>query len=257
MSQNIVGLIPAAGQAKRISPLPGSKELFPIGFKEVHIDGHIQVQPKVISQYLIDSMFTAGASKIWMVLGRGKWDIMQYYGDGQKFGGPIAYLLMERLWGMPYTLDLVYPWLDNEIVIFGMPDTIFTPKDVFEKLLNRFRAMQVDVVLGIFPTNAPEKLCPVKMDDTGRVIDMSDKPSEPLIHNSWGCACWSKNFSEFMHKHLNAHTPTQQEITLAQVFRAAIKNGIVIHGLLFSEGEYIDIGTSDDLAFAVRLFSGR
>ena len=32
-SEDVVGLIPASGQATRIAPLPCSKELFPIGFR--------------------------------------------------------------------------------------------------------------------------------------------------------------------------------------------------------------------------------
>lgn len=30
--QNMIGLIPAAGKAKRLQPLPCSKEIFPVGF---------------------------------------------------------------------------------------------------------------------------------------------------------------------------------------------------------------------------------
>jgi len=56
MSDELVGLIPAAGQAKRVSPLPGSKELFPVGFREVEVGGHVQLRPKVVSQYLLDNM---------------------------------------------------------------------------------------------------------------------------------------------------------------------------------------------------------
>ena len=117
MSQHpeVVGLIPAAGVAKRISPLPSSKELFPIGFHEIATDGQNLVRPKVVSNYLLENMFNAGASKVWIVLGKGKWDIMNYYGDGSAFGGHISYLVMEHPWGMPYTLNQAAPWLGDAV----------------------------------------------------------------------------------------------------------------------------------------------
>lgn len=255
ISNEIIGLIPAAGRAERISPLPGSKELFPIGFREIEVDGTIQIRPKVVSQYLIDNMFNAGVSKIWLVLGRGKWDIMHYYGDGSEFGGCVAYLLMEKLWGMPYTLDQAYPWLNRDTVLFGMPDTIFTPQDAFAQMLARHQDVRADVTLGIFPTDYPEKLCPVRLDGDGRVLDMTDKPPHPDIKNTWGCACWSPRFTEFMHNFLTSIAPPSNEVVLADVFKAAIREDLVVQGVFFENEEYIDVGTPDDLAVAVRHFS--
>lgn len=257
MTKEIVGLIPAAGLAKRISPLPGSKELFPIGFREVVIDGHKQIRPKVISQYLLDNMFRAGAKKIWMVLGKGKWDIMQYYGDGVDFGAQFAYLLMDRMWGMPYTLDQAWPWLNQETVLFGMPDTIFTPPDAFQRLLKFHQRTKADISLGIFPTDRPEKLCPVDLDNSGKVVTMIDKPVQTTIMNTWGSACWSPRFSDYMHQFLQAMAPPSKEVVLASVFLGAIQEGLLVNGFLFDEGEYIDIGTPEDLADAVHRFSER
>lgn len=255
MPNELVGLIPAAGLAKRVSPLPGSKELFPVGFREVEVDGHLELRPKVVSQYLLDSMFQAGVRKVWIVLGKGKWDIMQYYGDGSEFGAHIAYLVMDRLWGMPYTLDQAYPWLAQDTVVFGMPDTMFTPSDAFVQILEYHRQAGADVTLGIFPTDQPEKLCPVQMDESGNILDMIDKPAQSDIKNTWGCACWSPRFTQFMHSFLANLAPPSREIVLADVFRAAIQRGLPVRGVLFEQGEYIDVGTPDDLVRAVRRFS--
>lgn len=255
MSTEVVGLIPAAGAAKRVSPLPGSKELFPVGFREIEIDDELQIRPKVVSQYLLDNMFSAGAQKVWVVLGKHKSDIMQYYGDGLQFGGRIAYLIVENSQGMPYTLDQAWTWLIDNTVLFGMPDTIFTPPDVFARLLDQHRENGSDVTLGIFPTKHPEKLCPVEMDDKGRVTGMTDKPAHSAIMNTWGCACWSPTFTKFMHQFLKQGHLEDRETVLASVFRAAITAGLVIDGVFFDEGEYIDIGTPEDLVVAVRRFS--
>lgn len=251
----VVGLIPAAGLAKRISPLPGSKELFPIGFHEVTANGQSLIRPKVVSTYLLDSMFNAGAKKVWMVLGKGKWDIMNYYGDGSAFGGHISYLMMEHQWGMPYTLDQASPWLGNETVLLGMPDTIFRPGNAFKQILGKHHESGADVTLGIFPTDQPQRLCPVVLDADDNVVELTDKPAQSDIMNTWGCACWSSKFTRFMHEYLASTSKSTTEVVLASVFQAAMQDGLSFKGTFFEDGEYIDIGTPDELVVTVRNFS--
>ena len=54
----IVGLVPAGGQGKRMGNLPLSKELFPVGFQA--LDGENLVRPKVVSYYLLEKYRKAG-----------------------------------------------------------------------------------------------------------------------------------------------------------------------------------------------------
>jgi glucose-1-phosphate thymidylyltransferase len=90
--REIIGLIPAAGEAKRIAPLPCSKEIYPVGFE---IDKESKVQkPKSACEHLIQKMKHAGVSKVHIVLRKGKWDIPSYLGDGSQFGMHFAYLMM-------------------------------------------------------------------------------------------------------------------------------------------------------------------
>ena len=89
-STEVIGLIPAGGQASRIAPLPCSKELYPIGFQLTKEQGP---RPKVVSQYLLEKMSLAGISKAYLVLRPGKWDIPAYFGDGSRLNMHLAYLL--------------------------------------------------------------------------------------------------------------------------------------------------------------------
>lgn len=255
MSNEIIGLVPAAGGGTRISPLPGSKELFPVGFREMRLGSDIQLRPKVISQYLIDNMLQAGARKIFMVLARGKTDIMDYHGSCKMHGSNIAYLMDDAVQGMPYSMDVAWPWIQGHTVLFGMPDTIFTPADAFSRMLVQHRDKKADLTLGVFPTDRPEKLCPVKLDGSARVLTMIDKPAQTDIRNTWGCGVWGSRFSAFMHSYLQPSTTGVGETVLAEVFLAALREGLRIYGLFFADGEYVDIGTPNDLVMAVRRFS--
>ncbi|MGH8730039.1 MAG: hypothetical protein ACREV9_18180, partial [Burkholderiales bacterium] len=59
-TENVIGVIPAAGRALRLQPLPCSKELFPVGME----DG----RPKVVCHYLLEKMRAAGIAKACIVI---------------------------------------------------------------------------------------------------------------------------------------------------------------------------------------------
>ena len=96
--KEVIGLIPAGGQATRITPLPCSKELYPIGFRQVDEDGGLR--PKVVCHYLLEKMRLAGATKAYVILGNGKWDIPAYLGDGTLFNMHLAYLIISQSQGV-------------------------------------------------------------------------------------------------------------------------------------------------------------
>ena len=74
ITDNFVGIIPAAGNAARLGHLPLSKEVYPIGFEKID---DIDV-PKVVSSYLLEDMSEAGVSEFHFVLRHGKWDIPEW-----------------------------------------------------------------------------------------------------------------------------------------------------------------------------------
>src|SRR6266852_4220551 len=153
--REVVGLLPAGGQATRIAPLPCSKELYPIGFR--HVDGGRSVRPKVVCHYLLEKMRLAGISKTYIVLREGKWDIPAYLGDGTMLDMHLAYLLIRQSPGVLYTLDQAYPFVQDALVAFGFPDIIFRSDDAFLRLLARQTATKADLVLGLFPAGQPQK----------------------------------------------------------------------------------------------------
>jgi len=55
----MIGIIPAAGAGLRIQPLGCSKELLPVGSREI---GGVE-RPKAVSEYLVERMIAAGAAR--------------------------------------------------------------------------------------------------------------------------------------------------------------------------------------------------
>ncbi len=248
----VVGLVPAAGQAKRIAPLPGSKELLPVGFHRVVVNGQVRVHPKVVSHYLLEAMARAGARNVYMVISKEKTDLMRYYGDGADLGISIAYLIIGHMGGMPYTLNQARPWLSDETVIFGMPDTIFSPPDAFAHLLARHAETRADLTLGLFPTEKHQRFGMVAVDTEDRVVRVVDKPAQTDLKFMWGIACWSPRFTQFMGEFLPNPSSGEREVVLGDIFQAAADAHYDVRAVRFVDGDYVDVGTPEDLALAIQ-----
>jgi len=253
-TNNIVAIVPAAGKGSRLAPFPCPKELFPIGYQDIHIDGAQQKRPKVISQYLIENLVTAGVERIFIILGEGKSDIMRYYGDGKRFGTNISYLYQEELQGMPSAINLASHWMKNDTVLFGMPDTIIEPKDSFKSLLTYHGKEKAMLTLGLFPTKNPSKFGMVDLDESNNITYTIDKPKHSTLENMWGCACWSPEFTELLQQFLKDNAYDGNEIVLGDIFDYALELKHKVKGFVFENGKYIDIGTTDELNLALQQF---
>jgi len=251
---NIVAIIPAAGRGSRLAPFPCPKELFPVGYQKINIKGEIQNRPKVVSQYLVEDLAKAGAQRIFFILGEGKSDIMRYYGDGQRFGTNISYLYQEELRGMPNAIDLFRPWADDVTVLFGMPDTIVEPHNSYQQLLAFHNAEKADLTLGLFRTNNPTKFGMVDIDESNNVTYTIDKPLKSNLQYMWGTACWSQGFTKLLGEFLSKASFNGNETVLGDVFNYALEKKLTVKGLVFENGKYIDIGTTDELNQALKQF---
>lgn len=252
--EKIVGIIPAAGKGSRLYPFPCPKELFPIGYQDFEVNGLIQKRPKVISQYLIENIINAGAKRLFIILGEEKHDIMRYYGDGSRFDSNIAYLFQEKLHGMPLALNLATSWLYEATVLFGMPDTIIEPKNAFLELLNYHQQESSDLTLGLFTTENPSKFGMVDLDFNNNITNIIDKPSRSSLKYMWGCACWSPTFTKLLNNFVKSNPYNGKEMLLGDVFFHAVKSKLIVKGLKFNSGQYIDIGTVDELDSALKKF---
>jgi glucose-1-phosphate thymidylyltransferase len=260
---DLVGVIPAAGTASRLGPLPCSKELLPFGFHRG--DKKNPSRPKVVSHYLLRKMRRANVSKVYMILRKGKWDIPAYFGDGKMLDMHIAYLMMDLPFGVPYTIDQAYPFVKDSIVLFGFPDIPFQPKDAYVQLLNKQRDTQADLVLGLFLADHPAKMDMVELDNKGFVRGIQIKPSKTHLQYTWIIAVWTSAFTHHMHEYISSrpeiesqdgseHKPVKgQELYVGDVIQAALKTDIRVESVFFPKGKYVDIGTPEDLMAAMQV----
>ena len=189
-----------------------------------------------------------------MIIREGKWDIPAFLGNGSACGVNLAYLLMTRPYGPPFTLDEAYPFVQGSLVALGFPDIIFESDDAFARLITKQHKSGADVILGLFPADRPSTMDMVDMDDDLNVRQIIIKPAHTTLRLTWGIALWTPVFTQFMHEYLfkvqndfDSHSHTKKELHVGDVIQAAIANDMRVTSVPIADTPYIDIGIPENL----------
>lgn len=235
----LVGLIPAAGKGLRLK-LPYPKELYPIIRENRY---------KPVAQFVVDNLVIAGVKHIVFVINETKSQLIGFFGNGSRFGCHISYVVQEiqdssgesTSPGLAHALDSAYHLIKGKMVYFGMADTIIQPTDVF---LRGYKAacLDDDVTLCLFQTEHPEKFGMVDLEEE-RVKAVVDKPRITDLEWMWGCILWRPAFTEFLHEAV----VSKKQTDFAQIMNDAIRSGLHFRGVKIENGNYIDLGTYEEI----------
>jgi len=248
-SSEYVGLLPAAGVGSRLPGRLLSKELLPFG--EARGAG------RPVISHLLNSMRQAGITDVTVVLRQGKEDIREHLAGSEWHDINISYEMTAGTSGVPETVALGLSRIRSSPVAFGFPDILFEPGNAFTGMMRRLESSSADVVLGLFPTDNPQKMDMVSVDAMGRVTGIEIKPEHTSLDLTWILAVWNTTFSKFLSNIM--HTNPQRISGLAarpgdghlgHAFQLAIADGLSISAESFPQGKSLDIGTPDDLHLA-------
>jgi glucose-1-phosphate thymidylyltransferase len=212
----IVGVIPAAGRATRLQPLPGSKEMLRVGGRPM-IDR------------LVERMTAGHAEEIRVVTRRDKSDVVRHaraIGAAVIEGEPASVAESVSLG--------IQTLADDDIVLIGFPDTLWEPVEGFEHLVTALG--DLDAALGLFRTTDLARSDVVVLDDAGLVTEIAVKPKRPQSDLIWGCAAVRRRALQGLERHSE---PGQLLDKLARAGR--------VRGVHLSDA-WLDVGTKDALA---------
>ncbi|OPZ93127.1 MAG: Glucose-1-phosphate thymidylyltransferase 2 [Firmicutes bacterium ADurb.Bin419] len=240
-SSELIGLIPAAGKGTRLS-LPFPKELYPIIQDNKY---------RPVSQSILEQIVFAGVAHIVFVVNEHKSQLLQYFGNGQRFKCDISYVVQEQpkpttekaiTPGLAEAMDAGYHLVKDKIVVFGMPDTIITPKHIFKTALINLRK-DYDGIFCLFKAEKPEKSGMVILSEDDQVLEIVDKPKQTNLEWMWGTIIWKSTFNEFLHDCIANRGIFEYGV----IFNEALNSGLKFGGVRFPEGKYLDLGTVDDV----------
>lgn len=234
------GIIPAAGAGNRIQPLAFSKELLPVGSR---LDGTTEC-PRAVSEYLVERMLAAGATRLCFVISPGKSDILGYYG-GRVGPADAVYVVQPSPAGLCDALfqgaALVAP---DETVLIGLPDTIWFPADGFCKLPDG------ELSFLLFSVERPELFDAVVTDTQGRVREIRVKQRNAGSSWIWGAV--KMPGAVFHELHALWQQPGRRDEYLGTLVNAWLAEGGRATAVCAGK-HYVDVGTVHGYREALKL----
>lgn len=234
------GVIPAAGNGTRIQPLAFSKELLPVGGRS----GEAAGRPKAVSEFLVERMVTAGASRICFVISPGKSDIMEYYG-GNGGAADMAFVVQPRAVGLCDAIFRAHPVIPrDEPVVVGLPDTIWFPEDALCALPDDRLSFL------LFPVDQPQLFDAVVTREDGQVVEIQVKSHAARTRWIWGAFKMPGAVFHELHRFWRSRPQPDEYIgTLVNAWLAQGGQAVGIH----AGASYVDVGTLDGYRSAMQL----
>jgi glucose-1-phosphate thymidylyltransferase len=165
----LIGVVPAAGSAARLQPLPSSKEV-------------LQVGERPVMDHIVERLRRAGCDEIRVVTRPDKQDVVEH---ARTLGLLVVLATPETAAAsVAAGLDDVAP---EDVVLLGFPDTIWEPEDGFVDLVAEL-SDGTAAVLGLFRTSDLRRSDVVSFSSDGRVASVAVKPERPQSSWIWGCA---------------------------------------------------------------------
>lgn len=239
VNHDMWGIIPAAGVGSRMQPLAISKELLPVGSRVV--DG--AERPRAVSEYLVDRMLCAGASKLCFVISPSKSDIVRYYGS-RPCAADIVFAVQPHPLGLCDAIFRAAPFIrEDERVTIGLPDTIWFPEDA----LSHLPADELSLLL--FPVEHAERFDAVVTDEGGWVVEIQVKSEQARSRWIWGAIGMPGHVFHALHALWLA--PHRRDEYFGTLINAWIARGGTAFGVRAGT-EYVDAGTIEGYRSAIQ-----
>jgi glucose-1-phosphate thymidylyltransferase len=243
-TKEYVGVLPAAGIASRLSPSRYLKELLPVAY--LVDDQTSTARPVPVISLSLRALSEAGVQRCVVTISDRKPELMRYLGDGADFQLQLAYVQQSTPSGLAAAVSLATDWVRDSYSCMLLPDTIVNPYKAMRSLREAMDLEELDLVLGVFPTEVPEQLGPVHFDADGYVHEVLDKPASTNIRNTWAMAIWSPAFTELLHQ--SVASPAGGTQPLGEIFNLAVQKRMHVKAVWFPHGSFVDIGTVKGLS---------
>ncbi|MBV9489051.1 MAG: nucleotidyltransferase family protein [Verrucomicrobia bacterium] len=224
------GIIPAAGEGKRIQPLAFSKELLPVGA----VSAPSRIAPRAVSDFIVERMAYGGVHTISFVISPYKTDILRYHGAGRR---NVSYVY--HVQAVPKGLcDAVFcpaPLIpESETVLIGLPDTVWFPADGYRKL----PAGTLSFLL--FPVKSPWNFDVVNTGARDEVQNIQVK--DPQASNPWVWGAIKMAGHVYHALHRLWHERQYQDEYLGTLVNEWLARGGKAVGIRAGT-QYLDVGT--------------
>jgi glucose-1-phosphate thymidylyltransferase len=197
-------------------------------------------------EHLLGAFEIAGVDRIVVVTRAQKPDIPEYLGRSKKLSSLPTCVLLESSPSVPHSIAAAASFLEHRDVLLGFPDIVFHPRSAVRRLLARWHETQCDILLGLFPTDRPERSDMVELGALDRVRRILVKPRRCELRHAWIIAVWNERFTRYLTGRVDGPATDPVELHLGEVFQDALTDGLSAEGLVIEDGRFLDVGTRAD-----------
>jgi glucose-1-phosphate thymidylyltransferase len=162
------GVILHGGRGTRLRPLThtGPKQLIPIANKPM-------------SQYALEDLREADITEIAIVLGDvAPEKVIDYYGDGSKFGVKLTYLHQVEPRGIAHAVGLTKDFVGDDSFVVYLGDNLI--KGGIRDCVKSFESSKATAHIALCRVKNPESFGVAELDSKGKVLRLVEKPKNPL-----------------------------------------------------------------------------
>ncbi|MHA1231951.1 MAG: bifunctional sugar-1-phosphate nucleotidylyltransferase/acetyltransferase [Candidatus Helarchaeota archaeon] len=162
-------VILVAGEGTRLRPLTLTKPK--------HL---LLVAGKPVLQHTIEMLKNAGITEFIFIIGHVKEMIMDYFGDGTRFGVNIEYIEQETPMGTAHAAGLVEGHVEDDFIL--MYGDILVSQATFYELLERYKELNKETIISLKEVEDPEKFGIIVLKDS-KVEKIVEKPTDKSLGN--------------------------------------------------------------------------
>ena len=229
-----IGVIPAAGYARRLGKINRSKEM-------IQVKGENGMEP--VCHSLLRQFETAGIEDIALITRKDKIDLIDHFENNLSINAKIYTILLHKTNSTLESICSAYDVIQGKEVYLGFPDMIMFPVDAMKSLSQEKERSSADVVLGAILAKVATNVDMIDFDTNDRLKDLVVKGTNCGYEYTWIIACWGNNFTEYLCNSFHSeNSGNNKEIYIGNIFQAYSKTGNSIEVHRIKAGEYIDIG---------------
>jgi UDP-N-acetylglucosamine diphosphorylase/glucosamine-1-phosphate N-acetyltransferase len=227
-------IVLAAGEGLRLQPITSNRPK--------HL---IKVAGKPLLEYCLDALKASGITEVIIVTHYMGDAIRQFFGDGERMGLKISYVMQADVLGTGNAVSVVEPYVDdNFVLVYG--DLLFAPL-AMANTVQLFEAENPSAVMAVVPVERPESYGMVEVAPENVVKRIVEKPSLPEAPSNLANAGLYVFSREIFDRLRQTEASVRGEWELTDAVSLLIKDGKTVVAAKISKSDWLDIGRPWDL----------